>query len=366
MDVRFPLTCLAAALVLGQAGRADATERLRNGIRDKLAVKIQKLLQQEEQQAVAVGDFSGPPQLGANPGPGLRQLLADELKALNVRVDNKKANLTVSGRFVKLENPDRKGLILVRITAQVHDRNDQLKGTFPVEIEDSADIAQLLGVTVSLPPETEGGKARHQELDQNIEHPGIHIRASKVSAKAGSPFSVEVLVKPSVNAKAVERTARLEDGRAFVDVRRKELYEIRVHNQSAHEVGVAITIDGLDVFAFSEVRNPKTNRPRYTHYIVAPKKQATIVGWHLRDKQPNNYSSFLVTEYGKGASARVVDRASGEQGVITVAFFPSYQGAKPRTSNDETGFGPPVSVKVQPVQRFFGAMLEAVSIRYTR
>lgn len=128
---------------------------------------------------------------------------------------------------------------------------------------------------------------------------------------------------------------------------------------------MTISIDGLDCFAFSEARDPKANRPRYTHYILPPGKPATVVGWHLRDTPPDNYASFLVTEYGKGASSRMVAQAQGKRGVITVTFAPAYEG-KPRSMGDETGLGPPQSVAVQPVERSVGPVREVVSIRYAR
>jgi hypothetical protein len=363
MTVRFPVLALAVAALLGAAGRAPATEKLRNDIRTALAEPIKKLLEEEKQGAIAIGEFTGPAQLDSYSGPGIQQMLAQELKALKVNV-SRKANLSVRGRYAKVANKDREGEILVKLTAEIYDRNDARKAEYHAQVRDSADIAQLLGVTVKLPPQAEGGKYRHQVLDQKIEHPSVHIKGSRVSATPDSLYAVELLVKPSVKAKAVPRDARLEDGQAYVDVRRNELYEIRIHNYSKYEVGAVITVDGLDVFAFSEVINPKTYRPRYSHYIIDPGKWATVVGWHLRDKQPNNYSSFLVTEYGKGALSRVVSQSRGKQGVITVSFFPSNE--KARTASDETGLGPPLSVRVQPVQRSFGALLEAVSIRYTR
>jgi hypothetical protein len=174
-----------------------------------------------------------------------------------------------------------------------------------------------------------------------------------------------LLVKPSPEAPAEPRAARKEEGQAFVDIKRSEIYEIRLHNATTDEAGVTITIDGLDVFAFSEVRNPKTGGPKYTHYIIRPGKAETIVGWHLRDNPPDNYSSFLVTEYGKGASSRAVSQARAKRGVITVTFAPAHKG-KPRSAGDETGFGPPRSVRVEPVQRTIGPVREVVSIRYTR
>src|SRR5206468_1525332 len=101
-----------------------------------------------------------------------------------------------------------------------------------------------------------------------------------------------------------------------------DIYEVRVTNNSTEEAAVTLTIDGIDVFAFSDIKDAKTGKPRFSHYIVAPKTSHTIVGWH----KTNAVSlGFLVTEYGKGASSQL--KSTGDVGVLTVTF--SSAGAIP-------------------------------------
>jgi hypothetical protein len=367
MSIRSSLAGLAGLALLSQTSPVVAEVRpLRDEVRVALAEPVKKLLEEEKQEAVAIGEFTGPAQLDSNAGPGLQQVLTEELKALKVDIRTK-ADLSVKGRYAKIEDRASPGLIAVKVTVQVLDRNDEEKSKFSALIRGSADIARLLGLTVSLPPHDEpgAGKARNQELDRRAEKPQVHIAGARVSASAKSPYAVELLVKAAPHGEAQPRAARLDDGQAFVDIQRGEIYEVRLHNNTAGEVAATLTIDGLDAFIFSDVRDPKTGRPRYSHYILKPNGSATVVGWHLRDQPPDNYASFLVTEYGKGASARAVAKAQGARGVITVTFAPAFEG-KPRSAADETGLGPPRSVKVQPVQRTIGPVQEVVSIRYTR
>lgn len=366
MSIR-PLLLSVAIAALSAGGPARASDALRNEIRTALAEPIKKLLEEEKQEAIAVGEFTGPAQFDTNAGPGIQQVLAEELAALKVTVQ-KKANLSVKGRYARIADKASPGLIVVKLTAEVLDRNDERRAEFHALLRGVADIARLLAVTATLPPADErgAGKNRSQELEKRLEKPQAHVAGSKVSASADSPYAVELLVKADANSKAGPRNARLDgDGQALVDIRRDELYEIKLYNHTPHEAGVTLTIDGLDAFAFSAIRDSKTGRPKYSHYIIGPGETTTIVGWHLRDKPPDNYSSFLVTEYGKGALSRVVNQAQGKRGVITVTFAPAHEG-KPRSVNDETGFGPPVSVEVKPVQRTIGAVREVVSVRYTR
>jgi hypothetical protein len=361
----FPLA-LAAVVLLAAAAPAPASEALRGEIRAKLAVPIQKLLAEENRPDIAVGEFIGPAQLDTNGGPGIQQLLTEELVALKVLV-RKEAELSVRGRYAKVEDSDHPGHIAVKVTAEVFDKRDERRGEFPALVRGVADIARVLGATADLPraDETNAGRRRHQELERRLNRPSAHLAGSKVSASADSPYAVELVVKATPESRAEPRAARLEDGQAFVEIKRHEVYEIRIYNGTDDELGVTISIDGIDVFAFSELRNPKTGGPKYTRYVISPHRGQTVVGWHLRDRPPDNYLSFLVTEYGKGASSRAVTRARGKRGVITVTFAPAYKG-KPRSAADETGFGPPRSVRVEPVRRSFGPLREVVSIRYTR
>src|SRR5262249_14398748 len=119
---------------------------------------------------------------------------------------------------------------------------------------------------------------------------------------------------------------------AFVGINRTELYAVKVYNHTNSDSAITLSIDGLDAFAFSEVRDPKTNHPRYSYYIVPAAKDGkpgttTVPGWHLRDEPPGNYSKFLVTEYGKGSSVGAVTTPKeGTPGVITVTFAKAYDG----------------------------------------
>jgi len=288
----------------------------------------------------------------------------------------KTAPLSIKGRYAKIDDKANSGQLAVKLTAEVLDSNDERKAEFHALLRGLGDMARLLVVTVSLPPADDkgAGKARHEELDRRAKNPQVVVNGSRVKADLDSPYEVELLIQASDTAPLTPRAAeiRTEDrGRqAFVGIRRTELYAVKVYNHGSSEAGITITVDGLGVFDFSELRDPKTNRPKYSHYIVPASKDGhpgttTIVGWHLRDMPPDNYSKFLVTEYGKGASARAVTTPKqGKPGVITVTFATATEG-KPRSAGDETGFGPPASVKVQPVQRVVGPVKEAVSIRYT-
>ena len=85
-----------------------------------------------------------------------------------------------------------------------------------------------------------------------------------------------------------------------MEVKRDELYEIRLHNRSRLEAAVTLHIDGLDVFSFSTARDPRTGGPRFTLLVIPARSSIVVKGWFR-----TNLTSlgFLVTEYGKSARA---------------------------------------------------------------
>ena len=71
-----------------------------------------------------------------------------------------------------------------------------------------------------------------------------------------------------------------------------------------------------------------------------------------------------MTEYGQGAASKFPTQSQGKVGTITVGIARSHPpGTK---GGSETGFGPPVEVKQEPVKRDIDAPHEFISVRYTR
>lgn len=333
-----------------------------------VAKSIHALLDEESQTSVAVGDFTGPAQLDANFGPGIANDLSAELTVLKVTID-KKASLSVKGRYALVEDKKNPDLRIVKLTIQVLDRNDDVKSEYRAEVRDNTTIAQVSGATVAFSPKADK-QTRNEEIQKAVDKPSVHVAGTKCSATKESLFAVELLVKSDPNGRGIPRAPTIEDGQAFVEIKRDEYYEIRVYNEAAHETAVEVVIDGLNVFAFSEVKDEKTGAPKYKYYVLDPKKPSTIVGWHRTNERSD---SFVVTEYGKGASAKG-QVTSGKTGVITVSFaassnhpsdLPEDDGARNASSN-ETGFGPPISTNLKEVERTIGSVREIVSIRYSR
>jgi hypothetical protein len=340
-----------------------------------LAQEIIKLVSGEKQTAIQIGDFTGAGH--ANIGPGLCYELKLALNHLQPGIVHDKAPLILTGKYDQVSDPRSPAMVMLKIDALVRDDRDKAVADFnlSIEVRDNGLIAAGSGDTVYLPP-----KANHEKRNEILQtahaKPGYHAENTIVRTRPDSPFGVEVLVARKQNAprdaagwrRIAARPPVNQNGEAYVPIERDEVYALRFHNSMKREAAVTATIDGVDVFAFSEVVDAK-GYPRYRHVIVPP-GGAFLLGWHKTNKHSD---SFLVTEYGLGASSSIGLPAKGNVGVITLRFALAWQGDKvpdeeagSRDGGNETGFGPPVGANQKETPRKIGVDRDIISIRYNR
>lgn len=359
--------CLAVMILLSVCSTAANATSTLNADLARVAEKIKPILDRHG-GSLTIGQFTGPAQHLTNFGPGIMDVLTQELTRLKVGVAMQ-APVSLQGEIVKglVKDPSLPSdLLVLKLLFRLYDRTGEPITELPlrVELKENDDLARVLGATGSLSPK--GDKMqRNQDLQDILSgDKGPRLDGTRILASDKSPFAVELVVK------GAPRQPRLEKNNVFVDIERDEIYEVRLHNNFHLDAAITLHIDGLDVFTFSDVRDAK-GKPRYSHFILPPNSVTAIQGWHKRNDPPDNFLSFLVTEYGKGAS-RQATQPAGKLGIITVTFAYAWTGDMPaeergaRDSGNETGFGPPVSQRVQEVQRHIGVVRDVVSIRYTR
>jgi hypothetical protein len=345
-----------------------------------VARDVAQLLKELREDSISVGQFTSPPQLAANAGPGIGKALADELKRAGVKVQLR-ARLGVQGSYaVVLDDKTRQ--LSVRIVAEVVESSGKALGTlsrtskFPVnvpfrpegpeiagasQVDGAGVLASLLAVTAVLPAD-ENLKVRQERFRQALEKPSAHLDGTRIFAAPQSPYGVEILV----NGRPRQPTR--EEGLAFVPIRRDELYAVHLINHSDTDAAVTLTIDGLSMFAFS-------NTPGYAHVIVPARQVGLIQGWHRTNEKSD---AFAVTTYSKSAAAQLLP-GSARLGTITATFAAAWPKST-RPPADElyaklaanrgeklaTGRGPLVKAEYKEVERHVGAVRAAVTVRYTR
>ena len=284
-SIRNGLLALALAAALASPSRAN--EALRPDIA-RIATGVKKILEGRNVESIAVGQFPAPAGYAANYSAGIQDLLAQELQKLKVRVADKAAYEVrgdiVTGVIKDAQNPN--DLLVLKINFRIYDGTGEQVVELPVDVKplqvkthQAEIVAKALGYSGPLSPKGDQ-YTRNEDVQKHLNEKAVRVEGTRVIPSAKSPFAIEILVKPNVSAAAAPRTPRFEKNEAFVDIPRGELYEVKLYNYSDHEAAVALEIDGLNVFTFSEVRGTN-GAPRYGHYIVPPHKDTVIRGWHI-------------------------------------------------------------------------------------
>jgi hypothetical protein len=363
---------LVAMLLLIGPPAARANPEMRKELAE-VAKSLKQLLDGQNEDSIAVGQFQGPANLPTSAGPGIAQILSEELQKLGKTV-KPRAKYGVRGEYrateVPSEDEPRIKLMAIKIKGTVEDEFGKVITDFSFErtIKSENAFVSLLGTPVDLPPRLTPEK-RSQRLRDSLSKPRTRLQGARVSVGEDAQYAVELWV----NGKP--RAAKEDEGLAFVKIDRGESYAVRLINDSDREAGVRLSIDGLNVFEFSELRHKegdKKGEPLYSVWLVPPKSSILIKGWHRNNEVSD---SFLVTEYAKSAAASL--NAKANVGTITASFSAAWPIDRPPpkdeppkqkgiTSGDGTGFGPPVEMKVTAVKRNVGAIRESVSVRYTK
>ncbi|MBY0458518.1 MAG: hypothetical protein K2V38_14355 [Gemmataceae bacterium] len=402
---------LAAAALVGAVAPGRAQEPGKQGLREvtlALGESVRKTAAKLEQSSVRIGFFTP---FGIDHGNAGGAFMAELALALQGFV-NKDAVLELYGSYGFVENPEGSGVKVIVVEAKLKrtttGRDEKEFAPFEGYIRANTDINRMIGGIVSHKPDDkykDPFKDRNKEIQDGLPYkppagPGkppekvqppkvqAHIDGTLVKARKESEYAVEIRKKAlddKGNAKAVG--AELKDGLPFVPIDKGEVYEVRVINNSNHEIAVSLAIDGIDQFTFSEDRTDLLDasgkqvlgadgkciqRPKFGHWIVEPCKgdkpgEVLITGWHKTadPKRKDNVMSFLVTEYGKGAASKFPTQAQGKVGLITVGIARSFPKGTSR-SGGETGFGPDRELKQEVVQRTIDPPHEFVTIRYNR
>jgi hypothetical protein len=324
-----------------------------------------------------------------NFGPGLRAELILAFEAVNKQLQGDKkefvtiadnAAFKVRGSYSIEDDrndggsPKRQRLLAVEVNIEITDGTEK-QSDLTFFLTRGRDIVAAEGLSIKLDPDA-GKKDQHKEIRKALDalesggddaKPMFVVEGTKIKTNKDSEYAIELVTRSPVGTKYSPRGPKSDSGALpFVPVGVGEIYGIKIYNKSDRRISVAMKIDGIDQFTFSEERNEKTARPRFTSWIVGAKSSFTIKGWHISadNSRKDNLSAFQVTKYGEGASkfAKSVDQ--NLNGVISVAIATEFVSGS--RGDSETGFGPPVEQKQKVVKVKMNPPHEFLSIRYSR
>lgn len=199
-----------------------------------------------------------------------------------------------------------------------------------------------------------------EKILKAVENPTVFVEQDRVvRASPQSPYGIEIVLKKKgayepcpVDAEAADK------GTPRVDIDVSDIYAVRLYNGSSRNVGCAITIDGINIFAFSRVSHWREEGKM----VIYPGK-SLIKGWH-HDGDVSH--EFLVTNYGNSAAAKF--GAVDGLGTITATFFEIIPppGDKKGLEPPATGQGEKVLQAYVPTAAGFGDPVAVISVQYSR
>jgi hypothetical protein len=338
---------------------------------DNLAVELRvaaegmaKTLKGLGESTIAIGQFTGPPQLAASGGPGIAFRLSVELEKLKIKV-KLQSRYGVDGRFrIVLDKQSQEHALEVR--GEVSDLAGTVVFRFRRASFGETGLARLSGVGgTDLPPQAPR-KERVSIIIERLPKPTTACQGTLIQSSPQSPYAIEVLALDGASQKFRPLTPRLEENLAFVNIKRDQAYVIRLVNRSDHDAAVALYIDGLSMFTFSK-------KIDYTRVIIPKRSVGLIRGWHRDNRESNE---FLVTSYAKSPAARILQNTSNI-GTVTAMFSAAWNNEKDRPRDEPTvdrrkksvnatGIGQRVSANYKEVNRYSGVIRSIVSVRYSR
>lgn len=363
------IACLAIALPVGsfpaRGQDADIAPTLTAAVQSMGDEIVRFVSAQNNNSAqIAVGTFVGPGPQSSNAGVRIVVGLRAHLKK-SMRVGDSGAySITGEFRGQKLD-----GKFVTIIEAAIKDSlGTQLHRLRKKIITDEEEGVAFFGPTTLDLTETTGsvlastGEKKTDAIVDSIVNPKVNLDNNIIRPSPSSPYGVELLLR---TADGYESMKMESDGRiAKVGLGEKQIYAVRLHNDSRQPIGVKLTIDGINVFAMSE--NP-LYRGKDITMAMCPCSSSRIKGWYLNDRTS---AEFEVAKFGETAAANF--GAFEKMGTITARFFSAKANSKlncppcDKSRSLGTKLGRKTDMNYGRLNVSFGNMLGSVSVRYVK
>jgi hypothetical protein len=356
----------AAQPSLGESNEAHFA-KMADGMQ-ALAQHIRRALADEGMNRVTIGRFEPDSDTAQSTfGPRIVTALKERLEASQIEVTST-GGWSVSGKFHgELDRTSEKFEIFISSKLKDQRGRTQSELITPI-ITDEREALAMLGSTVSLPTDTAAAPSaqskslnllRAETIAASLQQARPFLEGPVVKTAAASPLAMQILV----NGQSLPLTQA--GGGPFVELGKDQRYAIRLINDSAGDVGVTLSIDGINTLAFSKNRSYR----ELGMWIIPAHSSGVVRGWHI---EGDVASSFVVTDLFNAPAAQL--GATANVGTITASFCAAFEGSdlppgEPvPTSKDQlaTGKGPPINQPLKELQRHFGVVRETISVRYAR
>ncbi len=338
----------------------------------RVAEDLARFLKSQNESSVAVV-FNGPPQIKSSAANALTQIVSDILKKKGIRVE-----LGTKFGFEGTFKPDEQapddffpGVNPKKIGVALNGKIVDAFGNSPVDIDfvgfvsDERKLFELLGTTVDL--DRKADEQRGPAIKSALLNPAFFTKNNLAQASEDSRFALGV----EVGGELLPIDA--ENKFPFVDLKLGDTYKVRLVNNAPFEVAVAVAVDGLSVFHFSELRSREIGHqgePAYRYWTVPSAVSFSVPGWHKRDSVtvngvnvPGSINKFTTAPLEEAAAFKLgrVD----DIGTITATFMACWEEGKTNPPDDEVPVRAMVAVndpKTQVVELADGTKVQSVQV----
>ncbi|MEM6980196.1 MAG: hypothetical protein AAF539_11075 [Planctomycetota bacterium] len=392
---------LGLGLVLGMiATSTPASATTLDQAIENIAEKVSSYLKEKGQTEILLKDFNGPGE--ATAGRAVRVALKSDLIDRDIRIIPLGANWTVRGSY-NFDVDDDGAIVMIK-TELVDKSGKEISGFRQRVREESVnsieDIVRLLGSTVDLKSELESvadpsksksetssetkssGASQTTKLQQlvskktsvndkvaqSIAVPTFAHRNTErtiISPETSSTCRIELLVRRPGQADYTPIEIDNLGGFPFAGLSEDETYKIRIYNDESHDIGVKLSVDGINSFQLAE--DPSLRE--LGTWVIGAGKVGVIPGWYV--------SSTLAREFLVTAKNKVegLPDSPSDLGTVTVQVFHAWNPDEPPPAVEliarskgqlRTGVGRDITRRGGFQRSVFGKrMLSAISIRYS-
>lgn len=292
----------------------------------------------------------------------LRELLKDLLAS--------QADFTLSAEYDYRDSDggDNAGLKVVQLTLVIEDSKGKEVAKKVREVNDTADIAKIVGITLSLPDVKDFAKRNEAAKEAQAKPDFQLLEGTRVAASGNPRYAVELRKRAGGQGAASAVVPVNQSGLAFAELALGDTYEVVLFNHDTIFDAVAeLTIDGLDA-----ANSFNTDGVRYPGYFIPRAKDGkpgehVVPGWlHTAKKANDNVFVFVVNELGKGAAS--AKQVRGRTGVVSATFRDACEPNEQLRARSfgETGKGDGMRFDYQLKNVQVGSVpLAIVHVRYT-
>jgi hypothetical protein len=145
---------------------------------------------------------------------------------------------------------------------------------------------------------------------------------------------------------------------------------VRVINNSPNDIAVQLRIDGINMFAFSELKepemidgkpNPRKGQPRCSILVISARSSFAIPGWHLSNNRWDRFQTAMSLKPTAASFSKTADLR-----LVTVVFQELSKKRRNHDGWDEDTMcrGMRIDQKFEEVEVYPGQIIDVISVRY--